>query len=81
MFSSDNTRFPMNLNLALLMERKNLETRIVICGEKLIVSDFFFPQKVRDTKQLPVDLTALMEGLSSLLLPSQTAMFSQHMYD
>lgn len=37
-------------------------------------------QKVRQIKQLPVDLKALMDGLSSLLLPSQKPMFSQHMY-
>lgn len=38
-------------------------------------------QKVRHIKQLPVNLKALMDGLSSLLLPSQKAMFSQHMYE
>ena len=37
-------------------------------------------QKVRHIKQLPVDLKALMDGLSSLLLPSQKALFSQTMY-
>ena len=37
-------------------------------------------QKVGHIKKLPVDLTALMNGLSSLLLPSQKPMFSQHMY-
>ncbi|CAH2069564.1 unnamed protein product [Thlaspi arvense] len=36
-------------------------------------------QKVGQIKQLPVDLKALMDGLSSLLLPSQKPMFSQHM--
>uniref|UniRef100_A0A803MES0 DUF7906 domain-containing protein n=1 Tax=Chenopodium quinoa TaxID=63459 RepID=A0A803MES0_CHEQI len=35
--------------------------------------------KVRNVKQLPVDLKAIMDGLSSLLLPSQKVMFSQHM--
>lgn len=37
-------------------------------------------QKVRHIKQLPVDLSALMDGLSSLLLPSQKRAFSHHMY-
>lgn len=37
-------------------------------------------QKARNIKQLPVDLKALMEGLSSLVLPSQKVMFSPHMY-
>lgn len=37
-------------------------------------------QKVRHIKQLPVDLPALMDGLSSLLLPSQKRAFSHHMY-
>ncbi|XP_074285242.1 uncharacterized protein LOC141610855 [Silene latifolia] len=41
---------------------------------------FFITQdKIRSIKQLPVDLKALMEGLSSLSLPSQKVMFSQHM--
>lgn len=38
-------------------------------------------QKVRHSRQLPVDLKALKDGLSSLLLPSQKAMFSEHMYE
>lgn len=41
---------------------------------------FFSLQKVRNIKLLPVDLKAINDGLSSLLLPSQKAMFSQHMY-
>lgn len=41
---------------------------------------FFLLQKVRNIKLLPVDLKAINDGLSSLLLPSQKAMFSQHMY-
>lgn len=36
-------------------------------------------EKARNIKQLPVDLKALMEGLSSLVLPSQKVMFSPHM--
>ncbi|KAK9741561.1 hypothetical protein RND81_03G113500 [Saponaria officinalis] len=40
---------------------------------------FVTPDKVKNVKQLPVDLKALMEGLSSLLLPSQKVMFSQHL--
>lgn len=48
--------------------------------EKISFQLFFITQeKVRHIKQLPVDLKALMDGLSSLLLPSQKAMFSQHM--
>ncbi|CAB4292361.1 unnamed protein product [Prunus armeniaca] len=35
--------------------------------------------KVRHIKQLPVDLKALMDGLSSLLLPSQKPAFSLHL--
>lgn len=37
-------------------------------------------QKVRNIQQIPVDLKALMDGLSSLMLPFQKAMFSPHMY-
>lgn len=37
------------------------------------------PQKVRHIKQLPVDLQALQDGLSSLLLPSQKIIFSPYM--
>ncbi|XP_061990573.1 uncharacterized protein LOC133708993 [Rosa rugosa] len=40
---------------------------------------FITQEKVRHIKQLPVDLKALQHGLSSLLLPSQTPAFSQHM--
>lgn len=48
--------------------------------DKISFQLFFITQeKVRHIKQLPVDLKALTEGLSSLLLPSQKAMFSQHM--
>ncbi|KAI3437281.1 uncharacterized protein J3R85_005529 [Psidium guajava] len=48
--------------------------------EKISFQLFFITQeKVRHIKKLPVDLTALMDGLSSLLLPSQKPMFSQHM--
>ena len=37
-------------------------------------------QKARNIKQLPVDLKAIKDGLSSLLLPSQKPLFSQTMY-
>ncbi|KAI4379706.1 hypothetical protein MLD38_005968 [Melastoma candidum] len=48
--------------------------------EKVSFQLFFVTQeKVTNAKQLPVDLTALEEGLSSLILPSQTVKFSQHM--
>ncbi|XP_031373092.1 uncharacterized protein LOC116188092 isoform X2 [Punica granatum] len=48
--------------------------------EKISFQLFFItPEKVRHIKQLPVDLKAVMEGLSSLLLPSQKPQFSQHM--
>ncbi|XP_048494940.1 uncharacterized protein LOC104886808 isoform X2 [Beta vulgaris subsp. vulgaris] len=48
--------------------------------EQISYQLFFVTQeKVRHVKHLPVDLKALMEGLSSLLLPSQKVMFSQHM--
>ncbi|XP_022987363.1 uncharacterized protein LOC111484942 [Cucurbita maxima] len=48
--------------------------------EKISFQLFFITQeKVRHIKQLPVDLKALMDGLSSLLLPSQKALFSQTM--
>ncbi|TXG61175.1 hypothetical protein EZV62_012538 [Acer yangbiense] len=40
---------------------------------------FITQEKVRHDKQLPVDRKALMDGLSSLLLPSQKPMFSHHM--
>lgn len=41
---------------------------------------FSLIQKLRHIKQLPVDLKALQDGLSSLLIPSQKVMFSQHVY-
>ncbi|KAK3019713.1 hypothetical protein RJ639_003149 [Escallonia herrerae] len=48
--------------------------------EKISFQLFFITQeKVRHIKQLPVDLKALMDGLSSLALPSQKVMFSQDM--
>ncbi|XP_022157070.1 uncharacterized protein LOC111023880 [Momordica charantia] len=48
--------------------------------EKVSFQLFFITQeKVRQIKHLPVDLKALMDGLSSLLLPSQKALFSQTM--
>ncbi|KAL2896586.1 UTP--glucose-1-phosphate uridylyltransferase [Bienertia sinuspersici] len=48
--------------------------------EQISYQLFFITQdKVRNVKQLPVDLKALMDGLSSVLLPSQKVMFSQHM--
>jgi hypothetical protein len=37
-------------------------------------------QKVRHIKQLPVDMNAIKDGLSSLMVPSQKPMFSPHMY-
>ncbi|KAK4382849.1 hypothetical protein Sango_2833600 [Sesamum angolense] len=36
-------------------------------------------EKVRHIKQLPIDLKSLMDGLSSLVLPSQKVQFSPHM--
>ncbi|KAI3715236.1 hypothetical protein L6452_22209 [Arctium lappa] len=48
--------------------------------EKISFQLFFITQeKVRHIKYLPVDINSIMEGLSSLLLPSQKPMFSQHM--
>lgn len=48
--------------------------------EQISYQLFFITQdKVRSIKHLPVDLRALMDGLSSLLLPSQKVIFSQHM--
>ncbi|KAK9097625.1 hypothetical protein Sjap_023122 [Stephania japonica] len=48
--------------------------------EKISFQLFFITQeKIRNIKELPVDLKALMDSLSSLLSPSQTAMFSQQM--
>lgn len=40
---------------------------------------FITQEKVKHIKQLPVHLNAFMDGLSSLVLPSQKAIFSQHM--
>ncbi|KAF6143858.1 hypothetical protein GIB67_009839 [Kingdonia uniflora] len=40
---------------------------------------FITQEKVGHIKKLPVDLKALMDGLSSLLLPAQKPMFSSHM--
>ncbi|BFG13737.1 hypothetical protein CerSpe_000110 [Prunus speciosa] len=48
--------------------------------DKISFQLFFITQeKVGHIKQLPVDLKALMDGLSSLLLPSQKPAFSQHL--
>nr|GEV79082.1 UTP--glucose-1-phosphate uridylyltransferase [Tanacetum cinerariifolium] len=48
--------------------------------DKISFQLFFITQeKVRNIKSLPVDINAIMNGLSSLLLPLQKPMFSQHM--
>ncbi|XWS52343.1 hypothetical protein CRYUN_Cryun11dG0059800 [Craigia yunnanensis] len=48
--------------------------------EKISYQLFFITQeKVGHIKQLPVDLKAFQDGLSSLLIPSQKVMFSPHM--
>ncbi|XP_057447352.1 uncharacterized protein LOC130739135 [Lotus japonicus] len=48
--------------------------------EKISFQLFFITQeKVRHIKQLPVDVDAIKEGLSSLMVPSQKPMFSPHM--
>ncbi|XP_027357760.1 uncharacterized protein LOC113867036 isoform X2 [Abrus precatorius] len=48
--------------------------------EKISFQLFFMTQeKVRHIKQLPVDMKVIMDGLSSLMVPSQKPMFSQHM--
>ncbi|KAI3803180.1 hypothetical protein L1987_31329 [Smallanthus sonchifolius] len=48
--------------------------------EKVSFQLFFVTQeKARNIKSLPVDINAIMNGLSSLLLPSQKPMFSPHM--
>lgn len=48
--------------------------------DKISFQLFFITQeKVRHIKQLPVDLKAIKDGLSALLLPSQKPIFSQHM--
>ncbi|GLT28617.1 hypothetical protein SLA2020_035370 [Shorea laevis] len=46
--------------------------------EKITYQLFFITQEKLRHDKLPVDLKALMEGLSSLKQPSQTVMFSQH---
>ncbi|GMI74224.1 hypothetical protein like AT5G58100 [Hibiscus trionum] len=47
--------------------------------EKISYQLFFITkEKVKNIKRLPVDLKALQDGLSSLLIPSQKVMFSQH---
>ena len=52
-----------------------------VCNNEIFMLPLqLFLQKVRDIKQLPVDMKAINEGLSSLLVPSQKPMFSQHMY-
>lgn len=53
--------------------------------EKLAMVEYLcsvqlFFQKVRHIKQLPVDMNAIKDGLSSLMAPSQKPMFSPHMY-
>ncbi|QCD95187.1 hypothetical protein DEO72_LG5g3280 [Vigna unguiculata] len=48
--------------------------------EKISFQLFFVTQeKVKHIKQLPVDMNAIKESLSSLTVPSQKPMFSQHM--
>ncbi|KAL2503397.1 hypothetical protein Fot_37245 [Forsythia ovata] len=48
--------------------------------EKISFQLFFITQeKVRHVKQLPLDLKSLMDGLSSMVLPSQKVMFSPHL--
>ncbi|KAK2432205.1 hypothetical protein QL285_030338 [Trifolium repens] len=48
--------------------------------EKISFQLFFMTQeKVRHIKQLPVDMNAIKDGLSSLMVPSQKPMFSPHM--
>ncbi|CAI9098983.1 OLC1v1035726C1 [Oldenlandia corymbosa var. corymbosa] len=48
--------------------------------EKISFQLFFITQeRVRNIKQLPIDLKSLQNSLSSLVLPSQKVMFSQHM--
>ncbi|KAG8070660.1 hypothetical protein GUJ93_ZPchr0006g41223 [Zizania palustris] len=49
--------------------------------EKLSFQLYFVTQeKVRNIKQLPINVKLITDGLSSLLLQSQKSMFSQHMY-
>lgn len=49
--------------------------------EKISFQLFFITQEkvIRHSKHFPVDINAIMNGLSSLLLPSQKPIFSQHM--
>ncbi|KAM7469131.1 hypothetical protein LguiA_007314 [Lonicera macranthoides] len=48
--------------------------------EKISFQLFFITQeKFRNINQLPVDLKAIRDGLSALVLPSQKAMFTPHM--
>ncbi|RHN54155.1 hypothetical protein MtrunA17_Chr5g0403611 [Medicago truncatula] len=48
--------------------------------EKISFQLFFMTQeKVRHIKELPVDMNAIKDGLSSLMVPSQKPMFSPHM--
>ncbi|XP_068642773.1 uncharacterized protein [Aristolochia californica] len=48
--------------------------------EKISFQLFFITEeKIKNTKLLPVELNALMAGLSSLVLPTQKVMFSPHM--
>ncbi|XP_011625789.1 uncharacterized protein LOC18440814 isoform X1 [Amborella trichopoda] len=48
--------------------------------EKISFQLFFITQeKVRNTKNLPVELKAVMDAFSSLLVPSQKVQFSTHM--
>ncbi|VAI39240.1 unnamed protein product [Triticum turgidum subsp. durum] len=48
--------------------------------EKLSFQLYFVTQeKVRTIKQLPINVKSIRDGLSSLLLPSQKSMFTQHM--
>ncbi|KAL8036081.1 hypothetical protein ABFX02_12G136700 [Erythranthe guttata] len=48
--------------------------------DKISFQLFFITQeKTRSIKQLPLDLKSIMDGLSSLVLPSQKVQFSPHM--
>lgn len=44
-------------------------------------SFFLCMQKTRHINQLPLDMKSLMDGLSSLVLPSQKVQISPHMYE
>jgi len=46
----------------------------------LMLPLYYLLQKVRHNKQLPVDMNAIKDSLSSLIVPSQKPVFSQHMY-